>query len=143
MILDQLLLEADLEETPDVSLTEETAKETCVEFISDNFTFINGRKLIDPIWDFAEHVTESIGLASREYGFKINLVMHTAGMIERIVLNEPLTAEKEELDETVQDPFYKMLQNVIVPLEERVNLKIPLVESYYILRLIHNQLAKV
>ncbi|MGX7134297.1 sigma 54-interacting transcriptional regulator [Enterococcus thailandicus] len=143
LILDQLLLEADLEETPDVSLTEETAKETCVEFISDNFTFINGRKLIDPIWDFAEHVTESIGLASREYGFKINLVMHTAGMIERIVLNEPLTAEKEELDETVQDPFYKMLQNVIVPLEERVNLKIPLVESYYILRLIHNQLAKV
>lgn len=143
LILDQLLLEADLEDAPEVSLTEETAKETCVDFISDNFTFINGRKLIDPIWNFAEHVTESIGLASKEYGFKINLVMHTAGMIERIVLNEPLTADKAELDQTVQDPFYTMLQSSIVPLEERVNLKIPLVESYYILRLIHNQLAKV
>lgn len=142
VILDQLLMESELEETEFIFLDEESAKNTCVEFISDNFIFINGSKLIDPMWQFSTQISQTTGIGDEEYGFKINLVMHTAGMIERIIRNEPLTVEENELTNTTNDPLYSQLATSVVLLEDQIKVKVPIEETYYLLRLVHNQLDK-
>lgn len=142
VILDQLLMESELEETEFISLDEESAKNTCVEFISDNFIFINGSKLIDPMWQFSTQISQTTGIGDKEYGFKINLVMHTAGMIERIIRNELLTVEENELTNTTNDPLYSQLAASVVLLEDQIKVKVPIEEMYYLLRLVHNQLDK-
>ncbi len=142
VILDQLLMESELEETEFISLDEESAKNTCVEFISDNFIFINGSKLIDPMWQFSTQISQTTGIGDEEYGFKINLVMHTAGMIERIIRNELLTVEENELTNTTNDPLYSQLAASVVLLEDQIKVKVPIEEMYYLLRLVHNQLDK-
>ncbi|MGC2986361.1 hypothetical protein, partial [Enterococcus faecium] len=70
VILDQLLMESVLEETEFISLDEVSAKNTCVEFISDNFILINGSKLIDPMWQFSSQISQTTGIGDEEYGFK-------------------------------------------------------------------------
>lgn len=142
VILDQLLIESELEETEFIFLDEESAKNTCVEFISDNFIFINGSKLIDPMWQFSTQISQTTGIGDEEYGFKINLVMHTAGMIERIIRNESLTVEENELTNTTNDPLYSQLAASVVLLEDQIKVKVPIEEMYYLLRLVHNQLDK-
>ncbi|MHA3869162.1 sigma 54-interacting transcriptional regulator [Enterococcus faecium] len=142
VILDQLLMESELEETEFIFLDEESAKNTCIEFISDNFIFINGSKLIDPMWQFSTQISQTTGIGDEEYGFKINLVMHTAGMIERIIRNEPLTVEENELTNTTNDPLYSQLATSVVLLEDQIKVKVPIEEMYYLLRLVHNQLDK-
>ena len=142
VILDQLLMESELEETEFIFLDEESAKNTCVEFISDNFIFINGSKLIDPMWQFSTQISQTMGIGDEEYGFKINLVMHTAGMIERIIRNESLTVEENELTNTTNDPLYSQLAASVVLLEDQIKVKVPIEEMYYLLRLVHNQLDK-
>ncbi|WP_165003071.1 MULTISPECIES: sigma-54-dependent transcriptional regulator [unclassified Enterococcus] len=142
LILDQLLLESELEESEQISLNDETAKETCIEFITDNFTFINGKKLIDPIWEFATDTVQVMGINEEEYGFKINLVMHTVGMIERIILNEPLSVESKELEQLESDSLHEKAEVLLASMENKIKVKTPREEEYYLLRLIHNHLEK-
>lgn len=142
LILDQLLLEAELDETEEVPLNEEAAKQTCLKFIDQNFTFINGAKLIDPLWTFSNEITKTIAIENYGYGFEINLVLHTVGMIERILLNEPLSVEQNELEDAMADPLFQTIQQVLSKLEETIRFKTPVSEVYYLLTLIRNELSK-
>lgn len=142
LILDQLLLEAELDETEEVPLSEGTAKQTCVKFIEQNFTFINGTKLIDPLWNFSDQVSEKLSIENHGYSFKINLVLHTVGMIERILLNEPLNVESDELEKAMEDPLFSSIQQLLSPLEKTIRFETPSSEVYYSFKLIRNELAK-
>ena len=94
------------------------------------------------MWQFSTQISQTTGIGDEEYGFKINLVMHTAGMIERIIRNEPLTVEENELTNTTNDPLYSQLATSVVLLEDQIKVKVPIEEMYYLLRLVHNQLDK-
>ncbi|QED59688.1 PRD domain-containing protein [Enterococcus durans] len=142
LILDQLLLESELEDMDEVSLDEETSKKSCLEFITQNFTFINGTKLIDPLWEFAGDMAHAVSIDEIEYGFKINLVLHTVGMIERIILNEPLTVEADELNGMFTDEYYLLVEEQLNNLEYQIKVKTPPVEIYFLVKLIHNHLEK-
>lgn len=142
LILDQLLLESELEDMDEVSLDEETSKKSCLEFITQNFTFINGTKLIDPLWEFAGDMAHAVSIDEIEYGFKINLVLHTVGMIERIILNEPLTVEADELNGMFTDEYYLLVEEQLNNLEYQIKVKTPPAEIYFLVKLIHNHLEK-
>ncbi|MGX7305888.1 sigma 54-interacting transcriptional regulator [Enterococcus durans] len=142
LILDQLLLESELEDMDEVSLDEETSKKSCLEFITQNFTFINGAKLIDPLWEFAGDMAHAVAIDETEYGFKINLVLHTVGMIERIILNEPLTVEADELKGMLTDEYYLLVEGQLNNLEYQIKVKTPPAEIYFLVKLIHNHLEK-
>lgn len=142
LILDQLLLESELEDMDEVLLDEETSKKSCLEFITQNFTFINGAKLIDPLWEFAGDMAHAVAIDETEYGFKINLVLHTVGMIERIILNEPLTVEADELKGMLTDEYYLLVEGQLNNLEYQIKVKTPPAEIYFLVKLIHNHLEK-
>ncbi len=142
LILDQLLLESELDELDTVSLDEESAKKSCLDFITQNFTFINGTKLIDPLWEFAREMARAVFIDETEYGFKINLVLHTVGMIERIILNEPLTVEAKELEGMHDDRYCLLVEEQLTDLEYQIKVKTPPSEVYFLVKLIHNHLEK-
>lgn len=142
LMLDQLLIEADLNDMEEVPLNAKKAKQTCIQFMTENFTFINGTKLIDPLWEFSDEITKKAAIKDPNYGFKINLILHTAGMIERILLNEPLSVIQTELETATTDPLFLIIQQALVPLEKKIRFETSLAEVYYLLKLIRNELLK-
>lgn len=141
-ILDQLLLEDELEEITDVSIDEEQARTICVNYMEESFTFINPTKLIDPLWQFAMVITEKFSIDTARYAFQINLTMHLAGMVERILLGELLSVESESLQEMKRNPAYLIVEAAARELESKVHLSIPPAEEYYLMQSITNQQMK-
>ena len=99
-------------------------------------------KLIDPLWEFAGDMAHAVAIDETEYGFKINLVLHTVGMIERIILNEPLTVEENELKDMLTDEYYLLVEEQLNNLEYQIKVKTPPAEVYFLVKLIHNHLEK-
>ena len=50
--------------------------------------------------------------------------------------------EENELTNTMSDPLYNQLTASVVLLEDKIKVKVPIEEMYYLLRLVHNQLDK-
>lgn len=143
-LLDKLLLEDELDEElleEELELDESRAKQLCIHYMEENFTFINGSKLIDPLWQFAEGSVQTLQISKEDFGLKINLVTHLAGMIERIILNEPL-ANDVSWEQTDLVDLYKQTQGLWKDLEKRVKLTIPINEIYYVLKIFENHLEK-
>ena len=75
-------------------------------------------------------------------GFQINFVLHSAGMIERIVLKQPLTVDEPLVSELKQEPMYKKLHIHVRSFSRLLNVEIPESEEYYLAELIKNHQEK-
>ncbi len=71
--------------------------------------------MIDPLWNFSDQVSEKLSIENHGYSFKINLVLHTVGMIERILLNEPLNVESDELDKSDGRSIVFVYPTIVIP----------------------------
>ena len=136
-ILDELLLENDLSEQEEVVLDANKARELCVKFMEESFTFINPNKLIDPLWRLANTVIKSNGDSS-DYALIVNFVMHMAGTIERGILQQPLKIDEESkrIYQTVTDNV--VMNRGLNELESQLRITIPTSERYYIYQLLKN-----
>ena len=113
------------------------ARELCIKFMEESFTFINPNKLIDPLWRLAKTIITSEG-ASSEYALMVNFVMHMAGTIERGILQQPL-----KIDEESKRIYQNVTDNVVMnrglnELESQLRITIPTSERYYIYQLLKN-----
>ncbi|MGG5371793.1 sigma-54-dependent transcriptional regulator [Enterococcus sp. AZ196] len=136
-ILDELLLENDLSEQEEVVLDANKARELCINFMEESFTFINPHKLIDPLWRLAQTMINSTGNSS-DYALMVNFVMHMAGTIERGILQQPL-----KIDEESKRIYQSVTDNVVMnrglnELESQLRITIPTSERYYIYQLLKN-----
>ena len=136
-ILDELLLENDLSEQEEVVLDANKARELCIKFMEESFTFINPNKLIDPLWRLAKTIITNDGVSS-EYALMVNFVMHMAGTIERGILQQPL-----KIDEESKRIYQNVKDNVVMnrglnELESQLRITIPTSERYYIYQLLKN-----
>jgi transcriptional regulatory protein LevR len=136
-ILDELLLENDLSEQEEVVLDANKARELCIKFMEESFTFINPNKLIDPLWRLAKTIITNDGVSS-EYALMVNFVMHMAGTIERGILQQPL-----KIDEESKRIYQNVTDNVVMnrglnELESQLRITIPTSERYYIYQLLKN-----
>ncbi len=135
-IIQQLLAERK-EEVMNKPLDEAAAKEICLKYMEQSFTFINGKKIIDLLWSFAKNIQTQLAMPE-EYTFYINLIMHTSGMLERILRNDTLTVSEKELGRLVQEPIYPVIVASIETMEEALNMDIPAEEVYFIAQLVKN-----
>ena len=136
-ILDELLLENNLSEQEEVVLDANKARELCIKFMEESFTFINPNKLIDPLWRLAKTIITNDGVSS-EYALMVNFVMHMAGTIERGILQQPL-----KIDEESKRIYQNVTDNVVMnrglnELESQLRITIPTSERYYIYQLLKN-----
>lgn len=142
-VLDQLLLENELDSVEEIELDEGQAQMICIQYMEESFTFVNAKKLIHPLWKFARQVALGLSIESVDYVFYINFVMHSAGMIERLILEETLTADEQDKDAIKQNPLFFVLEKAIKELEEQVKLTVTPVEKFYLFQLIANHLKKI
>lgn len=142
-ILDQILLEKDSSfDGEELQLDDKQATEAAIQFMQENFTYINPQKLFRPIWNFVEETVKDAGFNENKYGLEINLALHTAGMIERVLLEQPLSVEQNVLEELYQDEFYQRLHLHVQSLERFLRLEIPLEEEYYLMEILKTHHAK-
>lgn len=141
LLLEELVLDNDLDELSEIQLTEESAKQVCVDYISENCTFINAQKLIDPMWGFANELFIAVFNRQQEYAAYINLAVHIAGAIERVILNEPLSVDVEDLQVMLKGSYYPLVHQHVVQFKEEVQVLLPQAEEYFIIQFIENLAA--
>ena len=136
-ILNRLLLDHEqLATYPSEAIQGEKAVELINRFIHENFTFINGDKLAQPIWDFVTNLVEDVGLSTRDFGLEINLALHTAGVLERVLLKQPLAVTTTEAEQLLNESLYEQVHNHIQSFGRMLRLNIPPSEEYYVLEVI-------
>lgn len=125
----------DLIHVPELSI--DTAQQICLDYMEQSFTFINPTKMIEPLWMYALTLQKE-HFSSLNETTMIHLVMHVAGVIERILRQDTLTVEKKELSLLIASEVYPVIQQANQELERVLCLKIPVQESYYIAQLLFN-----
>lgn len=141
-LLEEILLENDLSFEQDVALGEEQAKEVCLKYMEQNLTFVNPQKVIEPLWQFGYQLIHDLELIDAIPGFQINFVLHSAGMIERIVLQQPLTVDEALVSALKQEPLYQKLHVHVRSFSRLMNVEIPESEEYFLAELIKNHQEK-
>lgn len=136
-VIDELLLDNDLETQAEVELTHETARDLCIKFMEESYTFINPKKIIEPVWRLANSVILDEGHSS-DYALMVNFVMHMAGAIERSILNQPLQIDQETLGEYQQVTDNTVMDRGLNDLESQLKVTFPPSERYYIYQLLKN-----
>ncbi|WEG73645.1 sigma-54-dependent transcriptional regulator [Vagococcus intermedius] len=133
-IIKQLLSNTQLV-TEDVD--ELTARNICIEYMEQSFSFINPKKMIDPLWEFSNTLKNTLQLAT-SYSFHINLTMHLAGALERIIRLDTLTLTPEELGSLPDELLYHSIAKQLEQLNHILGIQFPKEEIYYIVQLVKN-----
>lgn len=105
-----------------------SAKRLIHNFLEEHYTFLNAKKLIQPIWDFVEECGQLRTHPESGYAFHINLALHLAGVIERLVHQDSLSNVDSQNNIEI-DP--ELLQ-VIKKFEGTLAIHIPKPEYAYI-----------
>lgn len=120
------------EGTDPVALSDEqSARDIVQSFLEDNYTFLNPKKVVRPLWRFAEECAHLKQGPIKDYAFHINLILHMAGVIERLIHQDSLAGntkeEKRMAEETAEE-----VKLQIKKLERDLSISIPLEEYSYI-----------
>lgn len=140
MLLEDLVLDNDLNEISEIEVNEDSAKKICIDYMSESYTFINGAKLIEPLWQFVDGLFKAVFKAQMDYSSYINLAIHMAGALERIVLNEPLTVEASEIRDMLENPNYELVHQFVMELQSSIHVQVPQVEEYFVIQFLENQM---
>lgn len=139
LLLENLLLDNDLDEIKEIVLTEESAKQIATDYMLESFTFINAQKMIAPLWHFADALFKESFSEPIDFSTYINLVIHLAGAVERVILNETLSVTEEDLQQMLENPDYQRVHELAASITKSINIKLPMVEEYFIIQFLKNQ----
>lgn len=122
-------------EEAEMTLDETSAKQVCLHYMTESFTFINPTKVLPIFWQGTELFGQCLAQCF-DYSFTITMVMHLAGMLERIMTGDTLTAGEELLKEKTWQEIHQQIVPGITYLEETFLIKLPVAERYYIVQLL-------
>lgn len=118
--------------------SEEMAKERIQHYLRQYFTFLNPEKVTAVLWEYCKVVEK--GPVKLKNSLKVNLSMHLAGVIERILTQSELTVQQDiQLAAVQNDPVYPMVVKANQMLAESLNITLPEEEVYYVVKLIDTQ----
>lgn len=118
-------------------LTEETAQ----KYLSQYFTFINPVKITKILWDYSDFVQQH-GHFEMSNSFRISLIMHLAGAVERYLTRSEMSVDEQKLSEAQSDKMYPIIKQANEMLYETINIKLSDDESYYIVALLNTEKEK-
>lgn len=111
-------------------------KKLCEEYLATYFTFLNPRKFINILWDYTEFIEEKLN-TTLSNSVQIGLLMHIAGVIERVLFKDPLNQPDEAIDKN--SIYYQAIKEANLVLESKLNMSIPESESFYIVKIVDVQ----
>ena len=118
--------------------SEEMAKERIQHYLGRYFTFLNPEKVTEVLWEYCKVIEK--GPVKLKNSLKVNLSMHLAGVIERILTQSELTVQQDiQIEEVRNNPVYPMVVKANQMLAESLNITLPEEEVYYVVKLIDTQ----
>lgn len=118
--------------------SEKMAKERIQHYLGQYFTFLNPEKVTEVLWEYCKVIEK--GPIKLKNSLKVNLSMHLAGVIERILTRSELTVQQDiQIEEVRNDPVYPMVIKANQMLMESLNITLPEEEVYYVVKLIDTQ----
>ena len=146
-LLDQLLIEDELldldQKQLEQNVDEDDTRQLCIQFLERNVTFINPKKVIDLLWNFADKIIKQWEFTQELKGFRINFILHCGNMLERNVLQRPLTPPDNYQSKLYAHPDYEALHRYTQSLARALNIEILPVEEYYLLEIIENHQSRI
>jgi transcriptional regulatory protein LevR/transcriptional regulator with AAA-type ATPase domain len=136
---EQVMAEIDHEELQ--ATTPNLTKELCESYMKDYFLYLNPHKLIDILWRYADTLSDTLKLSFTET-FRIGLILHVAGALERTLLRQTVTATAVERATIKQSPYYTGIQASNTILQEQLQLSLNDDEIYYVEQLFDTQAQK-
>lgn len=110
-------------------------RSVCRQYLSQYFVFLNADKFTDILWNYVDFLAESNEVKFSE-SFRINLIMHIAGAVERFLTNNPMKATDEELDSISDQKWLKIVQKADDQFLKRVQIDLNAGEEFYIYKLL-------
>lgn len=130
-LIDNIISESVLY-TSDTASDETKAQQMIQIFLQENYTFLNPVKVLAPLWKFAEACARLKTDHSEAYAFHINLILHMAGVIERLIHQDSLTSPDTNMFDE-ESSLTKEVEHLIKTLEKDLGISIPKEEYSYIL----------
>lgn len=122
----------------ELETSDEVAKGKIQRYLGQYFTFLNPQKVTEVFWEYCKVIEKNS--VKIKNSLKVNLSMHLAGVIERILTQSELTVQQEvNIEEICNDPVYPVVIKANQMLAESINISIPEEEVYYIVKLINTQ----
>jgi transcriptional regulatory protein LevR len=110
-------------------------RSVCRQYLSKYFVFLNADKFADILWNYVDYLAQSRQVEFSE-SFRINLIMHVAGAVERQLTNNPMQVNAAELAEVQEQPWFKAVQEADDQFLQRIQIKMTLGEEFYIYKLL-------
>ncbi|ALV22758.1 sigma 54-interacting transcriptional regulator [Carnobacterium antarcticum] len=130
----QVMLESQSDESNFVRSID--TKELCEEYLGTYFTFLNPHKLIDVLWEYCTIIETQVN-ETFSNSLRIGLIMHVAGVLERVLLNDVLSAEEDTAEK--DSVYYEAVIKANQSIKTKLNLTIPESEIFYILNIFDTQ----
>ncbi|AVK61874.1 transcription antiterminator BglG [Lactobacillus sp. CBA3605] len=139
--IDQLTTGLD---APQAKLTDARAltPALCERYLGDYFTFLNPNKLTPILWAYSELINQNL-VVPMTNAFRIDLIMHLAGALERTAIKDQITAPAEELPSITASKWYPIVQQADQQLTDQLQLTFSAAENYYIVQLLENHQAEL
>ncbi len=120
-----------LDDHQDLKLT----KELCWQYLDEFYTFINPHKITDVLWQYIDELQNDTQ-TKFPGSFKVNLIMHIAGAIERTLTHGEISAPQEELKKIKQSNWYKPVLAANETYLRKIRITLAHAETYYVVKLL-------
>ena len=122
--------------------SQQLTPERCERYVGDYFTFLNPKKLTGILWEYSEGIATHLdGVMTN--AFRIDLIMHLAGALERTAIKDEISAPTEEMPDIMASKWYPLVQQANQQLTDQLQLTFSDAENYYIVQLLETHQAKV
>ncbi|WP_281166033.1 PRD domain-containing protein [Liquorilactobacillus sicerae] len=122
-------------------LSAEESEKLAEQYLSQYFTFINPTKIVKILESYCDFIDHRQQL-EMDNSFRISLIMHLAGAIERCLTNSQMKVDPQQLAEVIKRPSFKIIEQANDILQETLNLKLETAETYYIYELFDTEMQK-
>jgi transcriptional regulatory protein LevR/transcriptional regulator with AAA-type ATPase domain len=110
-------------------------RSVCRQYLSQYFVFLNADKFTDILWNYVDFLADAKHVEFSE-SFRINLIMHVAGAVERMLTNNSMKTDQAEIDAIVEQTWFKLVQKADNEYLRRVQIEMTLDEEFYIYKLL-------
>lgn len=119
----------------------EASEKLAEKYLGQYFTFINPPKIVKVLDSYCDFIDRRSQLKINN-SFRISLIMHLAGAIERCLTHSQMKTDPQQLEQVKGQPLFKVIRQANDILHETLNLKLSAAESYYIYELFDTEKQK-
>ncbi|TGA98746.1 PRD domain-containing protein [Sporolactobacillus shoreae] len=128
-------------ETEALEQSELLTEEMSQKYLGQYFTFINPVKIAKILWNYCGFIQQR-SKAKMSNAFKISLIMHMAGALERYLTRSEMSVDEQRLSRVRTEKMYPIVKQANEVLHKTLNVNLSDPEVYFIVELFNTEKEK-